>query len=344
MLCPRCQVPVTDGQCPSCKIVWDPEEDSDQPDGSRPAESGTIPLEMSTSKSHSSISATQTQNWRGELRKRLDRHSSKGRETPDSASAPPDSEIEEPPPRIADTPAIIFDYKIRPPSGREPLENPVRRREERPKAARPPSVERSPLLELPLARPADRERRPRPGGDRLSGGSRQKILNLEPTTPPHEDREVALTPPEQAKAPAEERVSREILLSRFLSGLIDLTLPLATGFGFSLLGAWMLGFDFLAGESLLLVGVLALIFYFFNSIFFLLTAGRTLGMMAAQLDLAPDGDSAEIPLSAVLLRILLFPPSALSVLGLAWAIFDPACRCTHDVLTGTRVVYAEKTL
>lgn len=340
VLCPRCQVPLTDGQCPSCKIVWDPEDDSDLPDQSRPREGGAIPMEMSPPKSVPASTAV-PQNWRNELRKRLDKHSSKGKEAPDSPRGETDSALEDPLPRIADAPSILFDYKIGRPSRREPLENPVRQREERLKVDRTLPQERPPILDLPLARAAGRETRPRPKDSGPSAASRQKTLDLEPTAPPPEPRE-APPPRESETPPREDRVSGEILLSRFLAGLIDLTLPAGTGFGFSLLGAWMLGFDFLAPHSLLVAGISALIFYFFNSMFFFLTAGRTPGMMAAQLDLAPDGDLDEIPVYAVLLRVTLFLPSALSVLGLAWAIFDPARRCTHDVLSGTRVVYVNR--
>jgi uncharacterized RDD family membrane protein YckC len=135
-------------------------------------------------------------------------------------------------------------------------------------------------------------------------------------------------------------VSREIVLSRILAGIIDLTLPLLTALGLVFATAQILNFDFFEFDSLTWISLLSLVLFLFNSFFFLLTAGQTPGMYLTDLRLVGDQED-EVPFAGVLLRVVLFLPVAASLIGLLWALFDPLRRCVHDVLSGTRITRGE---
>jgi len=134
------------------------------------------------------------------------------------------------------------------------------------------------------------------------------------------------------------QLSREILFSRFLAGIIDLTLPLALALVFTLAASWVLAFDLFETHTVTLILAFSTTFFFFNSMFFLLSAGRTPGMYFTDLELRNADGTQQVTASLVLLRVLFFPPTALSVFGLIWAVFDPSRRCLHDHLSGTQVM------
>lgn len=161
---------------------------------------------------------------------------------------------------------------------------------------------------------------------------RQQRLKLE-TLPP-------AAPVVEAAPPVVTVTSQpiEILLSRILAAILDLSLAGLTGFFFCFLASWTLNLDFFSLESLKLgVGCTAGL-YFFNSFFFLLGAGQTPGMYFTRLRLVSEKEEESIPVSAVSLWIFLFPPVALTLVGLLWSLIDPWRRCIHDRMTGTRVV------
>ena len=112
---------------------------------------------------------------------------------------------------------------------------------------------------------------------------------------------------------------------------------MSAGLLFGFAAARLLQSIFLSPAFLQLALGCALIFFIFNSLYFLLIAGQTPGMMWTALEL--KGEGAE-PLSfwPILGRTLLFWPVVASVVGLLWAFFDPQRRCWHDYLSGTRVV------
>lgn len=162
---------------------------------------------------------------------------------------------------------------------------------------------------------------------------RQRELDLHeplaaPPQAPPRLREEPLSPP---------RVSREILFSRLLAGIIDLMLPAVTGLLFAFSGAWFLNFDFFSNRSLHIGAAFGLSFFYLNSIFFLGVAGRTPGMFLTDLELVGE-DFKEASPGALVLRTALFLPLAATGVGLLWSLFDPGCRCLHDLLSGTRVV------
>lgn len=201
------------------------------------------------------------------------------------------------------------------------------RRKTTSRRSRPSTVEK-PLIRMP------------PRSHRRTS-PRQGALELEPL-PVQKSSDTEATDSDNQQV-AEEIVSQEILFSRFLSGIIDLCLPLLVGFTFVFSASWILGFDFFMADSLEWVGLISLLVFFLTSLFFFTTSQQTPGMYLTQLRLIRDStepqvDREDIGLSAVMIRILFFLPVILSGIGLVWSIFDPLRRCGHDFLSGTRVV------
>ncbi len=287
----------------------------------------------------------------------MDQRSGKGGESPDeeqetvttgsSGARESGASVEEESPRQGgDAASKLFDYQLKRPAKARPLVNPVRPREEKVRAKeeiagrrkKPALREHSLSGEESAAKdrssflPSDSASGPLQRKLKLEvGGSFQGTEEASKRAP-----EVSLdTGPVAADWPAP---SREILLSRFLAGIIDVTVPLALGMSFALVAAWRIDFDFFAYSSLRMALLFSLGFYFFNSIFFLLLSGQTPGMYAAQLSLADPEGRNDVPVSSILLRVVLFLPSCLSIIGLVWSIFDPERRCLHDILSGSVVM------
>lgn len=268
--------------------------------------------------------------WRLELKRRLDERAGKKPEESPPASDPQssqtpagepareeegDAEEERPlfryrisadPPRQADREIVTFSKKPR----------------------KPP-----PTFEKPLVRRTSR----RTFGSLSAGSPRQSRLRLEETSP--EMREEALEP-EPADFP--EPVSKEVLFSRVLAGMIDLSLALFQGMAFSLVAAWILDFDFFNASSLNWGGLLSLTFFLLSSLYFLATSGQTPGMYLTDLELIRDTEIREeegiVGLGSLLLRVLFFLPVLVTGLGLLWSLLDRRCRCWHDLISGTRIV------
>jgi uncharacterized RDD family membrane protein YckC len=143
---------------------------------------------------------------------------------------------------------------------------------------------------------------------------------------------------EEADRDTEELlISREILFSRFLSGIIDLFIPLFLAFVFAFAASRLLDFRVFSTESLEWIALFSAGFFFFNSIFFLSLASQTPGMFVTELRLVGEDQREELSLTAILIRVILFLPSAVTIVGLCWAVFDPRCRCFHDLLSRTRI-------
>ena len=161
---------------------------------------------------------------------------------------------------------------------------------------------------------------------------RQQKLKLE-TLPP--------APPAVEKAEPAVTVTslpREILLSRILAAILDLSLAGLIGFSFCLLASRALSLDFFSIESFRLGVVCTAGIYLFTSFFFLLGAGQTPGMYFTRLRLVSEKQPESISVWAVTLWIFLYPPVTLTLVGLLWGLIDPWRRCVHDRLSGTRVV------
>ena len=172
--------------------------------------------------------------------------------------------------------------------------------------------------------------RPRTGNPSTS--RRQQKLKLE-TLPP-------ASPVVEAIKPAVTVTSlpREILLSRILAAILDLSLAGVIGFSFCLLASWVLSLDFFSLVSFRLGVVCTASIYLFTSFFFLLGAGQTPGMHFTRLRLVSEKQQESISIRAVTLWIFLYPPVTVTLVGLLWGLIDPWRRCIHDRLSGTRVV------
>ncbi len=147
-----------------------------------------------------------------------------------------------------------------------------------------------------------------------------------------EEPPVAPLPP-----PRLESISGEILLSRFLAFIIDISLSIVVGFLFVFLSARLTGSTFPTADSLLLVASCGLVFLILTSMFFLFATGQTWGMVCTDLRLQAE-DGSPPALASVLARTVLFFAVLVTVVGLVLALFDPLRRCWHDRLTDTLVV------
>jgi len=161
---------------------------------------------------------------------------------------------------------------------------------------------------------------------------RQQKLKLE-TLPPASP--VAEAPKSVATVTS---FPREILLSRILAAILDLSLAALIGFSFCILSSWALILDFFS-LAIVRLGVICTVgFYLFNSFFFLLGAGQTPGMYFTRLRLVNEKPEESVSMWAVALWIFLYPPVTVTLVGLLWGFIDPWRRCVHDRLSGTRVV------
>jgi uncharacterized RDD family membrane protein YckC len=129
-----------------------------------------------------------------------------------------------------------------------------------------------------------------------------------------------------------------ILLSRTLSGLVDLIIVLLCS------GVCIIAADFFSGiialdtVSYLIYSVLFLLTYFFYSIFFLTASSQTIGMMITDLRVV-DADGGRPSISQLLRRGFGHLASLLVLgLGLLWSLFDRESQCFHDRISDTRVI------
>ena len=258
--------------------------------------------------------------WRSELRNRINQHSEKRAKEVQRRSeptTPPESgeqqgrEIEHP----------LFQYKL---GEAEEKDRPERRivTSSR-KVASPPITLEKPLIRMSVV-----------GRPRRTRRAEQRKLRLEPL----------LSKPAEVPVPGRrdsshevEAISREVLFSRLLAGIVDLLSPALIGLFFTFLASEVLNFELFAVSSLRLVFLFSLSFFFFNSFFFLLTSRQTPGMFLTDLQLI-DEESDDPSLGSICLRICLFLPVAATVVGLVSGFFDRRCRCLHDRLSQTRVV------
>jgi uncharacterized RDD family membrane protein YckC len=129
-----------------------------------------------------------------------------------------------------------------------------------------------------------------------------------------------------------------ILLSRTLSGLVDLIIVLLCS------GVCIIAADFFSGiialdtVSYLIYSVLFLLTYFFYSIFFLTASSQTIGMMITDLRVV-DAEGGRPSISQLLRRGFGHLASLLVLgLGLLWSLFDRESQCFHDRISDTRVI------
>jgi uncharacterized RDD family membrane protein YckC len=141
-----------------------------------------------------------------------------------------------------------------------------------------------------------------------------------------------------APRPIPDHEGKLILLSRTLSGLIDLIfIVLCTGV-FVISADYFSGIVVLDAASVINYSVLLLLIYFLYSIFFLAASNQTIGMMIT--DLRVVGASNKRPSTGQLFyRCLGYLVSVGGLgIGLLWSLFDRENLCLHDRLSRTNVI------
>jgi uncharacterized RDD family membrane protein YckC len=164
--------------------------------------------------------------------------------------------------------------------------------------------------------------------------SRQRSLTLSKTPLPPIAKDETTKPLPRSTS---EGVSREILLSRVLASVLDFLIALAGGTILSFIASLMTHSPFPSLESVQTALLAAAGFYFFNTVFFLVATGQTHGMALTELKLISEAQKDLTP-GTIVIRVLLFVPVVLTVVGVIWGVFDPQRRCWHDRLSGSRVV------
>jgi uncharacterized RDD family membrane protein YckC len=142
--------------------------------------------------------------------------------------------------------------------------------------------------------------------------------------------------------PSMERPSDDegklILLSRTLSGLVDLIIVLLCSGGCIIAADFFSGIIALDTISYLIYSVLFLLTYFFYSIYFLTASSQTIGMMITDLRVV-NADGGRPSISQLLRRGFGHLASLLVLgLGLLWSLFDRESQCFHDRISDTRVI------
>ncbi len=356
-ICPHCKSKEIDsaGKCQVCGHRV--KEDKPTHDRPRRSEGGSldrpINVEFSTS--------TEDQNpempeWRHELSRRLLEIKRKRGESPEPgpvlpAKTLPFPHLEQPlrieAKPIADAP-LITKASVGPAtsSAAEPQDKIVRLPERN--IARPQRAARKANAPLPLFQPArgkagiksasaEVDLRPIPKVTDPDPDQLQKLLDT--IVLRQVDRGIAS--PQVAGAnrkTAEEPGDKLILLSRTLSGLMDLLIVVLLAGCFILAADFFSGIEMIDNVSKAWYAALLLATYMLYSTFFLGTANQTIGMMIK--DLRVVGERGERPkINQILLLSAGYLLSALALgLGLLWACFDRRSRCLHDRLSHTHIV------
>lgn len=136
----------------------------------------------------------------------------------------------------------------------------------------------------------------------------------------------------------EDEEGKMILLSRTLSGLVDLIVVIVCS------GIFVIAADFFSGivaldtVSYLIFAGVFLLTYFFYSMFFLTATNQTVGMMITELRVVA-ADQLRPSVSQLLRRCFGHLASVLGLgFGLIWSLFDSDSQCFHDRISDTRVV------
>jgi uncharacterized RDD family membrane protein YckC len=129
-----------------------------------------------------------------------------------------------------------------------------------------------------------------------------------------------------------------ILLSRTLSGLVDLILVVLFAGIFIVMADHFWGIRVVDLVSIIHFSVLFLLIYFVYSLFFLASANQTIGMMITELRVV--GVDAQRPLLRQLVgRCCCFLVSLFGLgIGLLWSLFSRENLCFHDRVSGTHVI------
>ena len=309
MSCPECGDQKFQYICPRCEALTESTESS---------------VQFGFHSQHSTGKTFKRQSWHSELKRRLDEHHEKQQKTDKKIQKKhqPNSLVKQS--LGSSVERSLFDYRLE----KAPSENSSR--------GKVRSVKNSDatmaVTEKPLIRASSK---PRKNFQNRSPLQRKLILHG------------AMVEAENAVANREEKtderstmVSREIIFSRILAGIVDLSTPFFLAAVFVLTASMILNFDLFSPSSMQIGIAFSLCFYFLNSFFFLALSGQTPGMYLTDLQLVGE-KSEDFTLQYLLLRIVLFLPVSFTVVGLIWGAFDPRCRCFHDRISRTRVVPVE---
>ena len=320
MRCPRCQGQIQENRCRQCGLESNSSALSESPNQPSHLLRQPISFDFHTQSQPTKREATPA--WRSQLNRKLSQLNEKKAGV--TSSAPGKKQ------RKKNLAAKSSDRQINPPLFEYRLARSEggRRNHKIATLAKaeeiPQSATDKPVIRMPL----------KPRSVFRSYLPKQKKLVLEPLS-----LETIDPATEQATRTISEieSVSREVLFSRLLAGMIDLFFPILVGSLFAYSAAWILNFDFFSSVALKLGLLFSFCFFLLNSVFFFSLSGQTPGMYLTDLRLIAE-DSEDIPTKSLCLRIGLFLPVVASLVGLLWCLFDPACRCWHDQLSRTRVV------
>jgi len=353
MTCPECNAELDQsGACTSCgyRQPADVRTEAPEPPDTEPppiqGSVGPIPLDYSDSGSRPDTEAETVPEWKKELSRRLQEIKQKRQQTAlqsRSNSAAPAVE------------------GVRPKL--ETTERPLPRQE--PKPARPPrrSVPRVPKPSPPAARPTASDALPlfqAPGQTGTATDGTQQDLGsvidsviekhlAEGKTPGAVARVEAPSPAPEERWPriivahgaaSEEELRREermTLLSRTLSGLVDLVAIIGCAVAIIVSTDVVAGIAVMDTRSGVVYGALILAIYFLYTVYFLGTGTQTPGMMITGLRLI-DEETGRPTLKQVVGRAAVYLVAMAPLgLGLLWGCFDARARCWQDRLSGTRV-------
>lgn len=129
-----------------------------------------------------------------------------------------------------------------------------------------------------------------------------------------------------------------ILLSRTLSGLVDLIFVVLCAGIFILAADYFSGIIVLDSLSIVNFSALFLLTYFFYSLFFLTSSNQTIGMMITDLRVV-EIDNSRPRLRQLVVRCCGYLISLFGLgIGLLWSLASRENLCLHDRMSGTRVV------
>ena len=346
MFCPKCgKGEINDsGMCPECGFAvasGHPDPESTRQAEGDEAHVGLIPMDFT---GPSDGDSTELPAWRQELSRRLQEIKRK-REIGDRAIA-----------AGQDLPALP-EPREGPPAAPQPAaEEPPRRRPSRPRSA--PAVTPTPAESRPSSAP-DVQPRPAPPGPSPAVTSSpeplaETVVRQSPATTPKQaniqdlidsmmtgksaqaDAAPQKVPP--FSVPDRPGEGKLILLSRMLSGLVDLLIVVLCAGAFILAADFISGIEVLDDISLFHYGQLLLAIFLLYSIFMLGTANQTMGMMVTDLKVVrARGERPSI--GQIIIRTVAFLVSFLALgIGLIWAVFDRKSLCLHDRISSTEVV------
>jgi uncharacterized RDD family membrane protein YckC len=145
-------------------------------------------------------------------------------------------------------------------------------------------------------------------------------------------------PVEQSSDPSTDDEGKLILLSRTLSGLVDLIVVILCSGALVIAADLFSGIIALDSYSYLIFAALWLLMFFLYSLFFLSASGQTLGMMITDLRVV-DAFEGRPLFNQLLRRCFGYLVSICGLgFGLVWGLFDRESMCFHDRISDTRVI------